>query len=101
VKWLLLAVMMLASIAPASATQVTLPDIITGEWCVNEDTHPVSYTRSEDCPSYRLVIRKDGYSEMWDECVFDKIEQETHVSYLVHARCEAQAEGGGGGTGHF
>ena len=109
-KKLLLAGMMLAFAAPAYATQpVTLPDTIIGSWCLlsyDGNNAPAFYGRinnpeNQECLTETLPINKDGYREVWDICLFDKIEQEGSATYLVHARCEAQFEGGGGGTGKF
>jgi hypothetical protein len=34
-------------------------------------------------------MRQDGFSEFWDECAFEKIEQEGSA-YLIHMSCEDQ-----------
>lgn len=112
-KKLILAGIAVLSLSSASATQPqrsTLPDTIIGNWCHHDNAdmwikeHREIYTRSynpEDCSDYHLVITQEGYGEMWDECVFNKIEQEARDTYLVHTRCEAQAEGEKVGIGIF
>jgi hypothetical protein len=108
VKKLLLAGM-IAFAVPAYADQhVTLPDTMLGTWCPietgsTEDNSIFHYERTNDpsnCSDPALHVRKEGYTGFWDECVFDKIEPEGSA-YLVHMRCEAQSEGGGGGIGIF
>jgi hypothetical protein len=100
---------MVAFAAPAYADQnAVLPDIMMGTWCPIEtgtadDSTIFHYERTDDpgnCSDPALHMRKEGYTEFWDECAFDKIEQEGSA-YLVHMRCEAQSEGGGGGIGIF
>ena len=94
-------------IATSAAHATTLPDTIVGKkWCLDEDTFPDPLTYHqvkswEDCHDAILVIQPTGDEYIWDKCIYDKIEQIASDVYHVHARCEAQAEGGSGGIGIF
>jgi hypothetical protein len=72
---------------------------MTGSWChvgEEEENSPDKasyYGRRADCTDYSMILRQDGYEEIWDDCKSDKIEKTSSDTYLVHARCEAQSEG--------
>jgi hypothetical protein len=100
------ALSLLAAAGTAHAT--ALPDAFVGEWCrvTSEDTVPQFYDnvkaeQMEECEEGTIEIRKDSYSQVWDKCTFEKIEQTEPGVYLIRARCQAQSEGGSGGIGVF
>jgi hypothetical protein len=74
-----------------------------GYWCSNDGIH---YTRNdgehfENCPDGPLYIRPDGWSQMWDNCPFTKIEKEPNGAYLIYSHCEMLAEGDGHRLGKY
>jgi hypothetical protein len=94
--------------------RVPLPQEMIGTWCMDEEAdvqtsrktgewHTSYYTRRNDCLEHEttLVVRSDGWDEVWDNCPFTKITKEANGVYLIYSRCEILAEGDGHGLGQF
>ena len=86
--------------------KVPLPAEMLGSWCLDESAsrndNVSYYNRGEDCVyNAPLHIRPDGWSEMWDNCPFTKVEKEPNGGYLIYSYCEILAEGDGHGIGKY
>ena len=98
-KKLLLGVMMFVCVPAYADQHITLPDTVIGEWCPTEigidDNIGTVYERvlNPPCSDALLYIQQDGYSELLEDCIYDKIEQENTNAFLVHTHCEEKAEG--------
>jgi hypothetical protein len=88
---------------------VPIPTGIIGMWCATErrpdDEGGVTIynkiEKEEECQyEAPLVIRPDGYEEMWDNCPFTRVEK-SPGGYLVYTHCEMLAEGDGSGLGKY
>ena len=75
----------------------TLPQSMTGTWCTDLDlsngNHHAYYRQERrDCEDAGPTIRPNGYSIIWDECVFQKVTQDA-TGYWAVTKCEAVSEG--------
>jgi hypothetical protein len=91
-----------------------LPKEMLGTWCLDEtadnerlqktqEYNTTYYTRRDECLNLEvpLIVRPDGYDEVWDNCPFTKVEKEPNGGYLIYSYCEFLSEGGGHGMGEY
>jgi hypothetical protein len=95
---LILASLLFARAVPAAGT---LPDTITGEWCIFKEAHdlyePQIFVRStpEDCHGGDawITITQEGI-EGEGSCAFDKIARIGPNAFLIYQRCDDDDTGG-------
>jgi hypothetical protein len=92
---------------------VPLPKEMLGNWCNNEEENfriqkktgddATYYTKRDECLEREtpLIVRPDGWNEVWDNCPFTNVTEETNGAYLIYSQCEILAEGDGHGLGRY
>jgi hypothetical protein len=85
-----------------------LPKEMMGYWCYEDSKSKAGeswYSRTDidhiDDKCEALEVRPDGWSALWDNCPFTKIEKAPNGAYLIYSYCEMLAEGDGHGIGKY